>query len=96
VNPDVQPIRTRFRLWQAFAWVLAAFILLTAWQPPILRLWSPADILVLALLLAAEWLVLKRMYREASSVDDRARKVKMIWSALLAAAILLLAISKSR
>jgi ABC-type transport system involved in cytochrome c biogenesis permease component len=94
MDAQLQP-RTRTRLWQVFAFVLAVLTLVIAWRPPVLRRWSPADILLIALLLAAEWLVLKRIYRH-ENLGERTRKVKIIWSSLLVGALVLLVISKSR
>lgn len=87
----------RLRLWQGLACVLAILTLVIAWHPPVLRWWTSADILLIVLLLASEWLVLMRIYRrEGQSPRQGGRRVKALWSALLVSALVLLVLSHTR
>jgi hypothetical protein len=93
-----QPRTARIWLWQTAAWALSILILVTAWQPPIIRRWSRADILLLILLLACDWLVLKRIDHLVGVTRRSPQRpgFKVIWSLLLILALILLAVSKSR
>ncbi|HLK31507.1 MAG TPA: hypothetical protein VKT29_00375 [Terriglobales bacterium] len=86
----------RRRLWGAFAWLLAALILLTAWLPPRGTPWSRPAVLVLLLALASEWLVLKRIYHHHPTSGARSNAVKIIMSVLLLVSAILLAVSAMR
>jgi hypothetical protein len=87
----------RLRLWQGLACVLAILTLIIAWHPPVLRWWTSADILLIVLLLASEWLVLIRIYRrEGLTARQGGRRVKALWSALLVSALVLLVLSHTR
>jgi hypothetical protein len=92
-----EPARARTWVWQVLAVLLAALTLVIAWRPPVLRLWTSADILLIVLLLAAEWLVLRRIYgRQGSPADHRGRQVRTLWSALLVSALVLMVVSRTR
>jgi hypothetical protein len=86
----------RRRLWTALACLLAMVILVTAWQPGGEASWSHAAILMLLLALAAEWLVLKRVYHHQHVAGRRRNLVRVIMSVLLAVSAIILAVSSRR
>ena len=86
----------RLRLWETFAWLLVALILVTAWLPVHETRWPQAAILVLLLLLAAEWLVLKRADHHQHAVTHGRNVVRPITSLLLIISAIILAISSTR
>ena len=86
----------RRRLWTALACLLAAVILVTAWVPGLKADWSRAAILMLLLALAAEWLVLHRVYHHQQPAGRRRNVVRVIMSVLLGVSAIILAVSSRR
>src|SRR5689334_10370840 len=86
----------RLRLWETFAWLLVALILVTAWMPLHKTRWPQAAILVLSLMLASEWLVLKRTDHHQHAITHRRNVVRVITSLLLIVSAVILAISSVR
>jgi cytochrome bd-type quinol oxidase subunit 2 len=83
-------------LWTALACLLALIILVTAWLPGRATDWSRAAILMLLLALAAEWLVLHRVYHHQQPASRRRNVVRVIMSVLLALSAIILAVSSRR
>jgi cytochrome bd-type quinol oxidase subunit 2 len=83
-------------LWTALACLLAVVILVTAWLPGFQADWSRAAILMLLLALAAEWLVLHRVYQHQQPVGRRRKVVRVIMSVLLGVSAIILAVSSRR
>jgi cytochrome bd-type quinol oxidase subunit 2 len=83
-------------LWTALACLLAIVILVTAWLPGLKADWSRAAILMLLLALAAEWLVLHRLYHHQQPVGRRRNVVRVIMSVLLGVSAIILAVSSRR
>lgn len=86
----------RRRLWSALACLLAVVILVTAWLPSRATGWSRAAILMLLLALAAEWLVLHRVYHHQQPAGRRRNVVRVIMSVLLGVSAIILAVSSRR
>ncbi|HKW66659.1 MAG TPA: hypothetical protein VJP04_05180 [Terriglobales bacterium] len=83
-------------LWTALACLLAIVILITAWLPGFQADWSRAAILMLLLALAAEWLVLHRVYHHQQPAGRRRKVVRVIMSVLLGVSAIILAVSSRR
>ncbi|HTM39999.1 MAG TPA: hypothetical protein VL177_03770 [Terriglobales bacterium] len=86
----------RRSLWTALACLLAVVILVTAWLPGLQADWSRAAILMLLLALAAEWLVLHRVYQHQQPAGRRRKVVRVIMSVLLGVSAIILAVSSRR
>jgi cytochrome bd-type quinol oxidase subunit 2 len=83
-------------LWTALSCLLAAVILVTAWVPGRNADWSRAAILMLLLALAAEWLVLHRVYHHQQPAGRKRNVVRVIMSILLGVSAIILAVSSRR
>jgi cytochrome bd-type quinol oxidase subunit 2 len=83
-------------LWTSLACLLAVVILVTAWLPGRATDWSRAAILMLLLALAAEWLVLHRVYHHQQHASRRRNVVRVIMSVLLGVSAIILAVSSRR
>jgi hypothetical protein len=86
----------RLRLWEMFAWFIAVLIFATTWVPAPETRWPQPAILVLLLLLASEWLVLKRTDHHQHACEHKRNAVRLITSLLLTISAIMLAISSTR
>jgi hypothetical protein len=87
---------SRLRVWETFAWLLIALILVTTFIPAQKTDWPEAAILVLLLSLASEWLVLKRTDKHQHADGHKRNAVRPITSLLLIISAVILAISSLR